>query len=139
MRASRIHLLPAALAMAVLIFQTAPAAAGEASGQFGVVISLQGPGMLAPPPGGLCISRSLSESTRALVEVTCRHAEFVRISPQPGTPFLGVHGGAYRYWTGETAQLQGLGTVTALHLFASTAQEDPVEVRSGPLELLVVF
>jgi hypothetical protein len=91
-----------------------------------------------------CLSASLSESTGALVQVVCHSGNFVSIEPQPGTSFVGTHGGAYRYFfnvaSGAVAQLPpledvaaiaelyaGYGTVTGLHVSDTTAAagDDP--------------
>jgi hypothetical protein len=106
------------------------------AGAFNVNISL-----LTRP--GLCLSESLSQSTGAAVHVVCESSQFVSIDPQPGRPFLGVHGGAFRYLFGPgnvlTSNFSGMpdpfigtGTVTELRIFSA---EDP----DGPLEILISF
>jgi len=40
----------------------------------------------------------LSESTGAVVRVVCSTGQFVSITPQPGGPFVGSHGGAYEFY-----------------------------------------
>lgn len=45
-----------------------------------------------------CVSETLSERTDALVQVVCRSGNFVSIEPRQGKPFLGTHGGAFRYF-----------------------------------------
>jgi hypothetical protein len=82
-----------------------PALGGSGSSTVPVNISLgtgQTPPVAQPPvapPSGVCTSASLSESTGAIVRVVCSSGQFVSISPQPGAPFAGTHGGAYEfYW-----------------------------------------
>ena len=91
---------------------------------------------------GLCVSESLSAATGATVQVVCQSGQFVDISPTPGRPFAGVHGGAYRFHIGLGSGYGpaidpdnpwvGAGTVTALRVYHA----DGVD---GPLELLVSF
>jgi hypothetical protein len=106
------------------------------AGSFNVNIS-----MLARP--GLCLNESLSESTGAAVHVVCESSQFVRIDPRPGRPFLGVHGGAFRYllgsgnslgslYSGTPSPFIGAGTVTEMRIFSA---DNP----DGPLEILISF
>ena len=91
---------------------------------------------------GLCVSETLSAATGATVRVVCQTGQFVDISPVPGRPFAGVHGGAYRFHLGVgTARGQpgdgldpfvGVGTVTALRVYYADGTD-------GPLEMLVSF
>ena len=90
---------------------------------------------------GLCVSESLSAGTGALVQVVCETGQFVDISPVPGRPFAGVHGGAYRFRIGAAGYAQssdatdpfvGAGTVTALRVYHADGSD-------GPLEMLVSF
>jgi hypothetical protein len=110
--------------------------ADTATGSFGVNISLT-------PRPGLCLSETLSESTGAAVHVVCESGQFVKIDPQPGHPFLGVHGGAFRYflepgntWLAEHGSrinpFVGAGTVTGLRIYN-------VDRADGPLEVLISF
>ena len=103
-----------------------------------------------PLPGpDLCFSRSLSEQTRARVEVTCAAGRFVSIEAIPGARFLGVHGGAFRYVVpfAAAARLQdageawsGGGTVTMLRIYDLTRPEGPGELWwDRPLEMRVSF
>jgi hypothetical protein len=122
----------------------APAAgAGAASGVFSVNIRLNGPQPDAQED--VCISESLSAQTNALVQVVCTDGPFVRIAPNPAKPFLGVHGGAFRYHfspfhevgapaslSGDDLMYIGAGTVTALRIY------DPGG-EAGLLELEVSF
>jgi hypothetical protein len=102
------------------------------TGSFNVNIS-----MLARP--GLCLSESLSESTGAAVHVVCESSQFVSIDPRPGRPFLGTHGGAFRYLFGSGASLTsqyggmpnpfiGTGTVTELRIFSADSPDAPLEI-----------
>jgi hypothetical protein len=94
-------------------------------------------------PVGICISTSLSQQTNALVKVTCQGRQFVSIEQREGRPFVGVHGGAYRFFfsrnTALPAFLQadsdlpiGQGTITALRVLNLTERDER-------LELLVSF
>jgi hypothetical protein len=102
------------------------------TGAFNVNISLT-----AKP--GLCLSESLSESTGAAVHVVCESSQFVSIDPRPGRPFLGTHGGAFRYLfgSGNTLSSQyggmpnpfiGTGTVTELRIFNADSPDAPLEI-----------
>ena len=132
---------PLTLALAALL-HGAPASAGSSASSFAVSITLGAVAGTTPvPPGsalvpvpqpqarpGVCYSRTLSEQTRARVEVTCSSDQFVSIEAIPGVPFLGVHGGAFRYsipFVAETASWEAdasgrtgaMGTVTMLRLY----------------------
>jgi hypothetical protein len=109
--------------------------AGQASGSFTVMVQ----------PVGICISTSLSQQTNAVVKVTCSGEHFVSIEPRPGSLFLGVHGGAWRFnfphndvvpafllANSEFAAGIGMGTVTAMRVLG-------LRERDGTLELLVSF
>jgi hypothetical protein len=109
--------------------------AGQASGNFHVLVQ----------PVGICISTALSQQTNAIVKVTCTGEYFVSIEPRPGSLFLGVHGGAWRFnfpnnravpaflqTNGEFAAGIGMGTVTAMRVLG-------LQERDGTLELLVSF
>ena len=129
------------------------AAAGTGSSFLHVSITLHNPnGVVVPPaPGGspapvtrpsVCISETLSEQTNGMVRVICGTGQFVSISPFPGKPFLGTHGGAFRYalgpggftgWlTSQAMPYTGAGTVTALRIYNANGSD-------GPLEMLVSF
>jgi hypothetical protein len=110
--------------------------AGQASGNFTVMVQ----------PVGVCISTSLSQQTNATVLVTCRGEQFVSIEPRPGSLFVGVHGGAWRFHmpgnasaipafllaSGELQSDIGMGTVTAMRVL-------DLQQRDQTLELLVSF
>ncbi len=95
---------------------------------------------------GLCISSSLSQQTNALVKVTCQGNQFVSIEPRAGRPFVGTHGGAFRFafsnatpmppaFLGDGPAIDdwiGSGTVTALRVLNLTESDER-------LELLVSF
>jgi len=96
--------------LAALAVASLPALGGSGSSSVPVNITL-GTGVtppmpiptpeppVTPPASGVCTSASLSESTGAVVRVVCSSGQFVSISPQPGAPFVGTHGGAYQfYW-----------------------------------------
>ncbi|MES2911659.1 MAG: hypothetical protein V4718_09740 [Pseudomonadota bacterium] len=132
------------------------AIAGTGSAFFSVKIRLNDPGVNpdviqpAPVTGGstaaasdVCISKTLSEQTNSLVQIVCKTGQFVSITPLPGKPFLGTHGGAFRYSFsgnklsggsiyGAGAPNIGAGTVTALRIYNANGSD-------GPLEMLVSF
>jgi hypothetical protein len=97
-------------------------AAGTGAGTFRVNITLNNPA----GQSALCTSQSLSESTGAVVQVMCSTGQFVSISPRPGAPFAGVHGGAFTYYFSPAGNFrledsrglfQGAGTVTEYHVY----------------------
>jgi hypothetical protein len=109
--------------------------AGQASGNFLAMVQ----------PVGVCISTALSQQANAIVKVTCTGENFVSIEPRPGSPFLGVHGGAWRFsfpnnrpvpaflqTNGEFATGIGIGTVTAMRVLGW-------QERDGTLELWISF
>jgi hypothetical protein len=134
---------PVTLAVAALL-TPAPSPAGTIGESFAVGITLsQGSEPPSPPPSGLCLSHTLSEQTRASVVVVCRSGQFVSIAPLPGVPYLGVHGGAFRYSIGfhtEPFLWDGPGTVTALRLYDLSLQDRPLDAQQlRLLEMLVSF
>lgn len=109
--------------------------AGQTSGSFDVVVNLE--------KTDSCTSAALSEQTDALVKVVCATGQFVSISPAPGKPFLGTHGGAFRYnfRTNSASSLgnigaesfyPGMGTVTGLRIYNANGPD-------GQFEMLVSF
>jgi hypothetical protein len=94
--------------LAALAATSVPALGGSSSSTVPVNITLttglapplpQPQPPVTPPASGVCTSASLSESTGAVVRVVCSSGQFVSISPNPGAPFVGTHGGAYDfYW-----------------------------------------
>jgi hypothetical protein len=138
--------LPLAL-MALL--SGAPSWAGAAAGSFAVGITLNNPSGQPQSRPGVCYSRTLSEQTRARVEVNCATGEFVAIEAVPGVPFLGVHGGAFRYAiplvaeataldAGEPAS--GQGTITMYRVYDLTQPEGPGNLWwDRPVEMRVSF
>jgi hypothetical protein len=140
----------------VALLSGAPSWAGSAAGSVAVSITVNGssgwpqPGPGFPQPGtDVCFSRSLSEQTRARVEVTCAAGQFVSIEAVPGVRFLGVHGGAFRYVVpllatptalGAGEAWSGGGTVTMLRIYDLTRPEGPGELWwDRPLEMRVSF
>lgn len=112
------------------------AMAGTTTGTLAVNISLQG-------NAALCTSQTLSQATNAIVRVVCGTGQFVSIEANPAKPFLGVHGGAYRFSFGPglprpadgydgISPYIGAGTVTAMRILN-------VNGKLGPIELLVSF
>jgi hypothetical protein len=128
------------------IFAASLASASTAatiSGSFNVNIRLN------EPAGGTCISISLSQVTNALVRVTCQGNQFVSIEQREGRPFVGTHGGAYRFAFSQrsgfsdgsvlfgqsVSELEaaiGQGTITSLRVLDLTQRDER-------LELLVSF
>jgi hypothetical protein len=124
-----------------------PAVGGSSSSTVPVNITLGPPGQTPPVPGtpatpasGVCTSASLSESTGAVVRVVCSNGQFVSITPQPGGPFVGTHGGAYEfYWpAGSNAFESALaavgsaisrsGTVTSFRVYSLERIGDRLDV-----------
>jgi hypothetical protein len=137
----------------VALLHGAPSWAGAAAGSFAVGITLNNPSNPSAPQSAAgpdaCFSRSLSGLTRARVEVTCSTGRFVSIDAVPGLPFLGVHGGAFRYvipFVAETTAWQAgdagavQGTVTMLRVYDLTRPEGPGNAWwDRPLEMRVSF
>ena len=136
-----------ALALGAL---AAPSGAATVGGTFDVSISLTAPGTPPPPGGGatptgsadFCVSQSLSDATGAIVRVVCKSGQFVSIEPRPGSPFLGVHGGAFRHYfaSGVPADLRflggtdpwiGPGTVTSIRVKYLEDLDGIVEMQVG--------
>lgn len=129
-----------AAAGALLAALASPASAGDIRGSFNVNITLNDPPAASQ---GVCISETLSAQTNAVVQVVCSSAQFVRIDPDPSKPFLGVHGGAFRYHFGSRYEIGpgldgdelryvGAGTVTAVRIYNPGS-------KISLLELLVSF
>ena len=158
--ASLATVLPAMMAL----LAGAPSWAGSDAKNVTVGITLSQPGgsgvtPVPPQPSqpsqraGVCYSRSLSEKTGASVQVVCDSGQFVSIEAVPGQPFLGVHGGAFRYAMSidrdrsvyEAAAKDpfgwrtGWGTVTMLRLYDVHADGPGDYWADRPLELLVSF
>jgi hypothetical protein len=135
-----------ALALGAL---AAPSGAATVGAAFDVGITLTAPG--GPPPTGVtppgassdfCVSQSLSDATGAIVRVVCTSGQFVSIEPRPGSPFLGVHGGAFRFYfaNGMPADLRflggtdpwiGPGTVTSIRVKYLEDLDGIVEMQVG--------
>jgi len=153
--------LPALMAL----LAGAPSWAGSTDKSVTVGITLSQPvgaGVTSVPPqpaqpsqrAGVCYSRSLSEKTGASVQVVCDSGQFVSIEAVPGQPFLGVHGGAFRYSMSIDRDRSvydaaakdpfgwrtGWGTVTMLRLYDVQHAGGPGDFWADrPLELLVSF
>ena len=138
-----------AVAVALAAF-AAPGSAGTAGNVFDVGITLNVPGLPpAPGPGpapspsaDICISQTLSEATGATVRVVCRSGQFVSIEARSDSPFLGVHGGAFRHYfaNGVPAGLRylggsdpwiGPGTVTSIRVNYLEGLDGVVEMQVG--------
>jgi hypothetical protein len=126
-------------ALAVAVSCVSASWAATSSNSFNVNIRLN------EPRSDLCISTSLSQQTNALVKVTCQGGQFVSIEQREGRPFVGVHGGAYRYVfsgigslpadlirNGDLDDWIGRGTITTLRVLNLTERDER-------LELLVSF
>lgn len=135
------------LALGLLVLTGLPAQAAQTSGVFSVGITLttqQAGGAVSPMSSqGLCISDTLSAATHATVRVACSSGQFVSIEPAPGQPFLGTHGGAFRYHFGPGTEAQSVGVGDMRHSLAAgtvTAyQVRELRERAGRLELWVTF
>ena len=94
------------------------------------------------PSAHVCVSENLSAETHALVRVVCGRDEFVDIRPQPGHPFTGVHGAAFRFHfsggglaeenVSTSDYFAGGGTITTWRTLFADAERQR-------LELLVSF
>jgi hypothetical protein len=128
------------LALAALFFSL-EGAAGKGAGTFSVHIALAYPGNPASPATGICTSQTLSDQTGAIVQVVCSTGQFVSISPRPGVPFAGVHGGAFTYYfspssgyrlAGLGSLIPGSGTITGYRVYTLDEYE-------GRIDFLVSF
>ena len=148
-----------ALALGAL---AAPSSAATVGATFDVGITLTMPG--GPPPsrggpppsrggtpggetitaqsGGACVSQSLSDATGGIVRVVCTSGQFVSIEANPNGPFLGVHGGAFRYYfaNGIPSDLRflggsdawiGPGTVTSIRVKYLEDLDGIIEMQVG--------
>ncbi|MFM9879133.1 MAG: hypothetical protein ACKVOO_01820 [Burkholderiaceae bacterium] len=108
-----------------------------ASGSFNVVVNLT---TYDPPLArGTCVSEALSNQTQASVRVVCGTSQFVSVEAVPGLPYVGTHGGAYRYTFGPGAApaptsdgnaglYSGTGTVTGMRIIDISGLESFVEM-----------
>jgi hypothetical protein len=113
------------------------ACAGTATSQFAVRLEVRQP--------QTCINQALSEQTGALVQVVCQSGDFVRIDPDPRRPFVGTHGGAFRYafmaagaaglapatldgLASDATLYAGSGTVTGLHVYNERGDDEQLEI-----------
>ncbi|MDM0030209.1 hypothetical protein [Variovorax saccharolyticus] len=101
------------------------------------VASFASAGVSSP---GICLSRVLSSQARSMVRVSCRGGQVVSIAPYPAQPFLGVHGGAFRYTQVATPTGFGAprGTGDAAALDDTVLQIDAAATAT-PLEMLISF
>lgn len=133
---------------ALFLCASAPCAGAQTvGGLFSVDIQLRMQEISPPPPPPpppppndnrpICISESLSQATGALVTVVCSNGQFVSISPRPGRPFAGTHGGAHRFNlpAGATYALAqgggwafGAGTVTTFRVMRQGDDEEFMEL-----------
>jgi hypothetical protein len=106
---------------------------------FSVNITLAPSG--STPATGICTSQTLSDRTGALVQVVCSTGQFVSISPRPGAPFPGTHGGAFAYYfssatgahpTDSGDRFPGTGTITQYRVYS-------LDQYDGRVDMLVSF
>lgn len=121
------------------------AGAQAIDGSFQVRIQLTVPGTPAAEPTARCETQTLTSAPNALVRVVCDSGRFVGIAPDPRKPFVGSHGGAYRFHLQPSAVASALlddgidpywwgrGTVTSMRIYGTP--RDP----SDPLEMMVSF
>lgn len=145
------HVAAAIALMAIAV----PCGAGSVSSAYDVRVTLTTPGLPPPPPppgvspgpapsttGDLCVSQALSTASGATVRVVCRSGQFVSIEPRPGTEFLGVHGGTFRYYfanavpehlryLGSDVPWIGPGTVTSIRINYPEGLGGLVEMQVG--------
>ena len=113
------------------------------AGQFSINIDLTGAGQasyqqLVP---GICLSQNLSAQTNAVVRVVCATGQFVSISANPVTQFLGTHGGAFRYILSPEAtylnsQLNEQGSLSGFYPGTGTVTAWRSYNADGSLKLL---
>ncbi len=137
--------LDAIIAAALLLSANAVQAQGVTTASFSVTVHLSQPGTPAAEPSARCETQTLTSAPNALVRVVCDNGRFVSIAPDPRKPFVGSHGGAYRFHLQPGAVVSGLlddgidpywwgrGTVTAMRIYGTP--RDPTD----PLEMLVSF
>lgn len=124
---------------------TASAQASATAGTLQIRIQLAVPETPAAEPSARCETQTLTSAPNALVRVVCDNGRFVSIGPDPRKPFVGSHGGAYRFHLQPGAAVSGLldegldpywwgrGTVTAMRIYGTP--RDPTD----PLEMMVSF
>lgn len=133
------------IGLCLLLTSAAALAQHTSAASFQVRIQLTVPGSPAAEPGARCETQSLTSAPNALVRVVCDSGRFVSIGPDPRKPFVGSHGGAYRFHLQASAVASALlddgidpywwgrGTVTAMRIYG--APRDPTD----PLEMMVSF
>ncbi len=132
------------LASSLLLCGSALAQAST-SASFRVTIQLAVPSSPAAEPASRCETQTFTSAPNALVRVVCNNGRFVSIAPDPRKPFVGSHGGAYRFHLQPNAVASALlddgidpywwgrGTVTAMRIYGTP--RDPTD----PLEMMVSF
>lgn len=116
--------------------------AGNTGRAFGVSITLNtGAPDAGGGPAGTCTNQTLSEQNGATVRVVCNSGQFVSISPVPGAPFVGTHGGAYSYHFGSMQAGNVAGVGEFAHGAGSTASFRVFGVTEvdGRLDLLISY
>lgn len=133
------------LAVALSGLGAATMAQSPASGGFQIHIRLNTPGTPAAEPNSHCETQTVASAPNALVRVVCGDGRFVSIGPDPRKPFVGSHGGAYRFHLqpggsvsslldeGIDAFWWGRGTVTAMRIYGVARD------ANDPLEMMVSF
>lgn len=106
--------------------------AGQTSADFTVRVTLN----------EICVSALLSAQTQAEVKVFCPTGQFVQIEAAPDKPFLGTHGGAFRFSLPQAALPSGvvfanadplLGSGTYASLRITNLQENAVEIQDDAI------
>jgi hypothetical protein len=134
-----------ALVASILLSVSWAGKAGQSASGFSVGVTLRPAGLAnsAVATVDTCTSQIASQQTNATVTVVCATGQFVSIAPTPGRPFLGTHGGAFKYSFRPTTAPNGLsahgrsfdagsGTVTGLQIYTSAQ-------TAGQLEMLISF
>lgn len=138
-RAAARRLRSGAFAAAALLV-AAVAHGGTVAAAFSVQISLVRPD--APRQWSTsgntsyCVSSSLTQQTRAQVQVVCSTGEFVSIEPLLNQEFVPTHGGAFRFSLGgRVGELASWSmtrdrgeTVTAVELFELVENAEVIEM-----------
>ena len=129
--------------------------AATTAGQFSVNITLTGAdkssgvNTAAQSAPGVCISQTLSEQTNAVVRVVCGTGQFVSITANPNSRFLGTNGGAPRFVLSQGSASSGsqiVGQARTNDFYPGTGTVTFTSVliynvsgTDGPFEMMVTF
>ena len=129
--------------------------AATTAGQFSVSITLTGAdkssgvNTAAQSAPGVCISQTLSEQTNAVVRVVCGTGQFVSITANPNSRFLGTNGGAPRFVLSQGSASSGsqiVGQARTNDFYPGTGTVTFTSVliynvsgTDGPFEMMVTF